>query len=74
MRTTAGNFRHTFETVEAIVNFEILVIANEDGSCRLCEIQLPNQEVAAGRLCIALLTPKHVDKLISTLTAWKASP
>ena len=54
------------------MNFEIGVIANEDGSDRLCQIDLPNQEGAQGRLCRAFLAPEHVDGLIEALVAWQA--
>jgi hypothetical protein len=64
-------FQRTVETVEASVNFTIRSIANEDGSDRLCQIDLPNQEGAQGRLCRAFLAPEHVDGLIEALTVWK---
>jgi hypothetical protein len=64
-------FHRTVETVEANVNFDIQSIANEDGSDRLCQIDLPNQEGAHGRLCRAYLAPEHVDQLIAALTVWK---
>jgi len=73
-RTTAENFLRRVPTIERSVVFTITSIANEDGSNRMCEIQLPNQEGAAGRLCIALLAPEQVDELIGALTAWKALP
>jgi hypothetical protein len=73
-RITADNFLRTVPTIECSVNFTIQVIANEDGSNRLCQIELPNQEGAQGRLCTALLAPEHVDDLIGALTAWKALP
>ena len=65
-------FHRTVETLETSVNFEIGVIANEDGSNRLCQIDLPNQEGAQGRLCRAFLAPEHVDGLIEALVAWQA--
>ena len=67
-------FHRTVETLETSVNFEIGVIANEDGSDRLCQIDLPNQEGARGRLCRAFLAPEHVNGLIEALVAWKALP
>jgi hypothetical protein len=72
---TVDAFSRTVPTVESSVNFEIRSIANEDGSCRMCQIDLPNQENGApGRLCRALLAPEHVNELIGALTAWKALP
>jgi hypothetical protein len=65
-------FQRTVETVEASVNFDIQSIANEDDSDRLCQIDLPNQEGAQGRLCRAFLAPEHVDGLIEALVAWQA--
>ena len=73
-QATAENFYRTVGTVETSVNFTIKVIADEDGSCRMCMIELPNQEGAAGRLCIALLAPEHVEELIDALTAWQELP
>jgi hypothetical protein len=73
-RATAENFYRSVGTVETSVSFTIKAISNEDGSNRMCEIWLPNQEGAAGRLCIALLAPEHVDALIGALTAWKGLP
>ena len=70
----AEAFSRTVPTVESNVNFIIQVIAKEDGTCRMCQIELPNQEGTQGRLCRALLTPEHVDELIGALTAWKALP
>jgi len=69
---TAEDFSRTVPTVESAVNFGIRSIANEGGSCRICQIELPNQEGAAGRLCVALLLPEHVDELIEALNAWRA--
>jgi acetoacetate decarboxylase len=73
-KSAAEEFQRTVETVEASVNFTIQVIANEDGSNRLCQIDLPNQEGAQGRLCRAFLAPEDVDQLVGALTAWKALP
>jgi hypothetical protein len=73
-RTTAETFLRRVPTVEREVSFTVTSIANEDGSCRMCEVQLPNQEPGAGRHCIALLAPEHVDELIGALTAWRALP
>jgi len=74
-KTTAENFLRTVGTIERSVNFTIQVIANEDGSCRMCQIELPNQQNGAdGLLSVALLTPENVDSLIGALTAWKALP
>jgi hypothetical protein len=67
-------FHCTVETVEASVNFEIGGIANEDGSDRLCQIDLPNEEGAQSRVCRAYLAPEHVDGLIAALTVWKVLP
>jgi len=64
------NFHRTVETVEANVNFDIRSSANEDGTCRLCVIDLPNPGPHGG-LCRALLTPEDVDQLIVALTVWK---
>jgi hypothetical protein len=71
---TAETFSRSVPTVESNVNFDIQSIANEDGSDRLCQIDLPNQEGAHGRLCRAYLAPENVDQLIEALIAWKALP
>src|ERR1035441_2536943 len=63
-KSAAEGFQRTVETVEASVNFTIRSIANEDDSDRLCQIDLPNQEGAQGRLCRAYMAPEHVDGLI----------
>ncbi len=63
-----AQFHRTVETVEANVNFDVRSIANEDGSCRMCQVDLPNQEGPRGRHCRALLLPGHVDELIWALT------
>lgn len=55
------------------MNFDIQAVANEDGTCPLCVVDLPNSGPQGG-LCRALLAPKHVDGLIVALTAWKALP
>jgi hypothetical protein len=73
-RTTSENFLRVVGTIERSVNITIHVIANEDGSNRLCEITLPNQEGAAGRLCVALLDSEDVAELIGALTAFQALP
>ena len=64
------NFRRTVETVEANVNLDSRSIANEDGACPLCVIDLPSSGLQSG-LCRALLTPENVDQLIVALTVWK---
>jgi hypothetical protein len=64
------NFHRMVETVEANVNFDIRSIANEDGTCQICVIDLLNREPHGG-LCRALLTPENVDQLIVALTVWK---
>jgi hypothetical protein len=74
VKTTAENFHRTVETVEANVNFEIRSIADESKSCRLCQVELPNQQGAQGRLCVALLASEHVDALIEALNAWLELP
>lgn len=61
------------ETIETSVNFDIQSVANEDGTCPLCVIDLPNPGPHGG-VCRAMLTPENVDKLIEALTAWKALP
>jgi hypothetical protein len=73
-KAAAENFHRTVGTVEASVSFNIRSIADEDGNNRMCHIELPNQEGAHGRFCIAYLAPKHVESLIETLAAWKALP
>jgi hypothetical protein len=73
-KSAAEGFQRTVETVEASVNFTIRSIANEDDSDRLCQIDLPNQEGAQGRLCRAYMAPEHVDGLIEALVAWNALP
>jgi len=73
-RTTTANFVRTVGTIERSVNFTIQVIANEDGSNRLCEITLPNQEGAAGRFCVALLYSEDAAELIGALAAFQALP
>ncbi len=70
----AERFQRTVETVETSVSFTIRSIANEDGSDRLCQIDLPNQEGAHSILCRAYLAPEHVDQLIESLTVWKVLP
>ena len=74
VKTTAENFLRIVGTVETDVNFTVQVIDNEDRTCRMCQIDLPNQEGAPGRLCRAFLAFEHVDDLIGALTAWKALP
>ena len=66
-------FHRTVETLEASVNFDIQTVANEDGTCPLCVVDLPNPGPYRG-LCRALLTPENVDQLIGALAAWKALP
>lgn len=63
-------FQRTVETVEAGVNFTLRGIADEDGSNRLCQIDLPNPGPHGG-LCQAYLAPEHVDRLIEALNVWK---
>ena len=69
-KSAAEQFHRTVETVEANVTFTIQSVANEDGTCPLCVIDLPNQGPNGG-LCRALLTPDNVDQLITALTVWK---
>lgn len=64
------NFHRRAETVQSNVNFDIRSIADEDGTCPLCVIDLPNPGPHGG-LCRALLTPGNVDQLIAALTVWK---
>jgi hypothetical protein len=59
------------DTLEPGVKFDIQDIANEDGTCPLCVVDLPNPGPHGG-LCRALLTHEIVDELIRALTAWKA--
>jgi hypothetical protein len=66
-------FHRTVETLEAGVNFDINSVANEDGACPLCVVDLPNPGPHGG-LCRAILTSENVDQLIRALTAWKALP
>jgi hypothetical protein len=63
-------FHRTVETLETGVNFEIGLIASEDGTCPLCVVDLPNQGPHGG-VCRALLAPEHVDQIIAALTVWK---
>ena len=46
---------------------DIRSIANEDGSCRMCVVDLPNLGPHGG-LCRALLAREHVDALIERIT------
>jgi hypothetical protein len=69
----APSFRRVVETVEASVNFSIQAVANEDGSCPMCMIALPNPGPHGGT-CRALLTAEHVDELIDALEAWQEQP
>jgi hypothetical protein len=68
------NFIRRVDTVESAVKFTIGTIANEDGSSRMCEIDLVNPEGIRERLCVALLAPAQVDELVDALSAWKALP
>ncbi len=63
-------FHLSVETLEASVSFNIKAVANEDGTDRICVVDLPNQGLHGG-LCRALLTPENVDQFIEALTAWK---
>ena len=69
----APRFHRTVGTVERDVSFSISAVANEDGSCPMCVVDLPNPGPHGG-LCRALLAPQHVDELIGALTAWRALP
>jgi hypothetical protein len=75
LRMKAGppveRFHRTVETVEARVNFDIQSVANEDGTCPMCVVDLLNPGPHGG-LCRAMLTPENVDQLIGALAAWKA--
>lgn len=66
-------FQRTVETVEASVSITIQAVANEDGSDRLCVVNLPNPGPHGG-ICRAYLAPDHVDMLIAALTVWKVLP
>ncbi|MGA2850110.1 MAG: hypothetical protein ABSE46_14020 [Terracidiphilus sp.] len=68
------NFIRRVETVEAGVNFTIGTIANEDGSNRMCEIDLVNPEGTRERLCKGLLSAENVESLIDALNAWMELP
>ena len=72
-KSAAEWFQRTVETIKANVNFDIRSIANEDGSDRLCVIDLPNPGPHGG-LLRAYLAPEHVDGLIAALTVWKVLP
>lgn len=37
-----ARFRRTVETLETSVNFDVQFTANEDGTCPLCVVDLPN--------------------------------
>jgi hypothetical protein len=63
-------FHRTVETLESDVNFDIRSVANENGTCPLCAVDLTNPGPHGG-FCRALLTPENVDQLIEALTAWK---
>lgn len=62
-------FHRTVETLEADVTFNIRSMANEDGTCPLCVVDLPNPGPHGGS-CRALLTSEHVDQLIGALVAF----
>jgi hypothetical protein len=64
-------FSRTVPTVEADVNFDIRSVPNEDGTDRMCVIDLPNPG-PQGKPCVAFLAPEHIDQLIAALHAWKA--
>ena len=64
------NFHRKVETAEANVNFDIRSIVNEDGTCPLCVVDLPNSGPQGG-LCRALLKHENVDQLIAALNVWK---
>lgn len=70
---SAERFHRNVGTLEASVSSEIQAVANEDGSCRMCVVDLPNPGPNGG-LCKALPAPEHVDELIGALNAWKALP
>jgi hypothetical protein len=67
----APSFRREVGTVEASVNFDVWSFADEDGSNRLCVIDLPNPGPHGG-LCRALLAREHVAALIDALNAYEA--
>lgn len=70
-RPAVERFHRTVGTLEASVSFDIQTLANEDGTCPLCVIDLPSPGPHGG-LCRAMLTPANADELIEALTAWKA--
>jgi len=70
---TAPAFSRTVPTIEQDVNFNIQSIANEDGTCPLCVVDLPNQGPTGG-FCRAYLDMEHIDALIAALNAYKALP
>ena len=70
---TAEAFSRTVPTVETDVSFDVQSVANEDGTCPLCVVDLPNQG-ASGGLCRAYLDMEHIDALIAALKAYKALP
>lgn len=67
---TAEAFSRTVPTIEKAVNFQIQAVANEDGSCPMCMVDLPNPGPHGG-ICRALPTCEQVDLLIEALEAWQ---
>ena len=63
-------YHRTIETLEASVSFNIESVANEDGTDRICVVDLPNPGPHGG-FCRALLAPENVDQFIEALTVWK---
>lgn len=63
-------FSRNVPTVESNVSFTIQAVANENGSERLCVIDLPNPGPHGG-LCRAYLTRENVDQLIMALNVWR---
>jgi len=64
-------FRRTVETLEPDVNFAIQAVANEDGTCPLCVVDLPNPGPHGG-VCRAMLTPENAGQLIEALVAFRS--
>jgi len=64
-------FSKTVSTVEPDVNFAIRAVANEDGTCPLCVVDLPNPSPHGGH-CRALLTSANVDQLTAALAAFRS--
>ncbi len=69
-KSAAEEFHRVVQTLEPNVNFDIRAIANEDGSERFCQIDLPNPGPHGG-ICRTYLAFHHVDQLIAALNVWK---